>query len=144
MQPMALRCPLCNVRISRLPWALTERGESRIRCPRCDSDLLVLRRWHYPVVVIVTCMLAGSGAAAAMELASPPLRSLLTHPHLWPLRSLVYIAAMLAAIVTSYWIMRYGVTLLEAGNHCRNCGYDLRGLLHGVCPECGRRNAHAK
>ena len=31
-----------------------------------------------------------------------------------------------------------GVHLLHSRQHCRKCGYDLRGLPGNICPECGR------
>jgi hypothetical protein len=56
---------------------------------------------------------------------------------LWPrgllLLLLTPIAPMLAALITA---VRLPVVYNEAGL-CYRCGYDLRGDVSGICPECG-------
>jgi hypothetical protein len=47
---------------------------------------------------------------------------------LWPLAGV--------GVIASYFGLR-GLSRKGAGC-CRGCGYDLRGLSSGACPECGR------
>lgn len=37
------------------------------------------------------------------------------------------------------WCWRRGVSVTLPMNVCRGCGYDLRGSVSGLCPECGVR-----
>lgn len=66
-------------------------------------------------------------------------------------RSLVYLPTMpfwkgfvvdVAFFGTLWSIALYGPTLVRRvirrrGDHCPTCNYDLRGVVNGVCPECG-------
>jgi hypothetical protein len=46
--------------------------------------------------------------------------------------------AIALAIVGNIMAWRYRPRVPEASK-CRRCGYDLRGNVSGVCPECGTR-----
>ena len=52
-------------------------------------------------------------------------------PSIWP----AYPFAAVAVATLLVW--RFGPKPVEPG-HCR-CGYDLKGNVSGVCPECGAR-----
>ena len=48
-------------------------------------------------------------------------------------------ATGMAALVAKYWRRPGGLRReRRAKGLCERCGYDLRGNVSGVCPECGR------
>lgn len=51
-----------------------------------------------------------------------------------PIALLVAPFAILPLLRLTRWVIR---RLLRPRGDCRSCGYDLRGNLSGVCPECG-------
>ena len=42
-----------------------------------------------------------------------------------------------AAMTLVHWWQRRVAVRSEPGQHCRSCGYCLRGLTSARCPECG-------
>lgn len=46
--------------------------------------------------------------------------------------------ASLAALAFVSWYSRIKPFIRRPNSCCKNCGYDLRGNVSGLCPECGR------
>lgn len=59
----------------------------------------------------------------------------------WNLRCgvwlLIVMAAVSALIVAGVAARSARTSSMRPGRTCRGCGYDLRGLEAGTCPECG-------
>ena len=70
-------------------------------------------------------------ASPATPLTVRPLRP---QPFGFLVNSLLYAAAIWLLVVGPRDVRRW---LRKRRGHCINCGYDLRGAEHEVCPECG-------
>lgn len=66
--------------------------------------------------------------AARVTLGTTALSLRVVYVPLWPL-----LTASVAAAGLLWWRVR-GLVL---PGHCASCGYDLKGLAGGTCPECG-------
>lgn len=76
-----------------------------------------------------------SGWRAGALIRNPVRR--LWHAPLW-LGTCIVVAALIAAYFgRGWWICR------SLPGRCRACGYDLAGLVHDRCPECGAEAAQA-
>lgn len=52
----------------------------------------------------------------------------------------LFIAGVVVFFIGGLWKSRRGVRERGHAEHeCGSCGYDLRGLDGGVCPECGAK-----
>jgi len=47
----------------------------------------------------------------------------------------LYVLSLSAGLTARSWLARRRLRRLPS--QCRECGYDLRGIPHGPCPECG-------
>jgi hypothetical protein len=86
---------------------------------------------------LMLMLLCGSAVLLAAVLASASL------PQPWGrMAGLLAIAASILAWYRMDRPREIRAERLEKGQ-CLRCGYDLTGNVSGVCPECGRAQAHA-
>ncbi len=53
-------------------------------------------------------------------------------------RVVYVISAFYAALIFSVGLLIFVQPRRMLGHQCRACGYDMRGSVAGICPECGR------
>jgi hypothetical protein len=58
------------------------------------------------------------------------------HGHLWAFGFPLWFPAAVFAAPPGLWLLRR-IHRRPRPGHCPHCGYDLRGNVSGVCPECG-------
>jgi hypothetical protein len=55
----------------------------------------------------------------------------------WSVHSPAWLVASLAAVLPAVWVYRMSRRRRYPPGQCARCGYDLRGIAGGRCPECG-------
>lgn len=136
---MKLQCPHCQQRIPRWPWVVTETGGAAVTCARCGSTLRIRRRWKFQIVFVWVGLAALLAVALFRETGLARMMQMHLPMHRSGWRGLFLgIGTLVASLLGTLWIMRYRTEVVALGTRCPHCGYDLRGLDHSRCPECGR------
>lgn len=103
-----------------------------------------MRNWRIALCLLLLCV----GAIAILYSANMTAYSvwLSAHPQfddeLWAARAIAWLVATLGIIVVEmagFWLFikrQHRWRSSSVGNHCPDCGYDLRESV-SRCPECG-------
>ena len=117
----ATRCPVCRTSINPLR-NLLRPGWARWRCKGCGS-LIGVSLKHRLLALIPWLAILFAWMFAVVKLR-------------WPLPYAIPIIVFL--FFALYLLLDKIIVYERCGFRCRDCGYDLRGQLEPVCPECGR------
>ena len=107
----------------------------------------VIRRYRLQIATLRRILLIAFGyALIPMVFFSLSLLFSLIEEHRIPWEALyvffIVVAPILLAVLVwyGYQFVHGPIAIIENGQ-CRRCGYNLRGTVSGVCPECGNRTA---
>jgi uncharacterized paraquat-inducible protein A len=122
---MGMACPQCAEPIGWEWRLLHSYRRTTWTCRRCAAVLgLVWPRWS---VVLIAVLIAGVVLSLSPGLLPRAIRRWL----LFFSGSLLFVAWLLSSFLVRAVVMRPGF------GFCQHCGYNLRGLTEGRCPECG-------
>lgn len=112
----------------------------RMICPGCGTRI---PRWRPPATwKLGRCLNCGIGIRVS-ETRGVWLILTISLPIVLAIVTLPWWMALLAALMFTLlvaWLEPYMIVYERTteGKQCHDCGYDLKGLTSGRCPECGR------